>query len=196
MDEESIFEAARKLKGQAVRAAYLDRACGQNDELRREIEALLKIDDNPNSFLERAAPGLDHAVDVNRDVMAAGLAPAFEGDAAVVVGDTGNSVLKSLSQKIPEVPHVTLHDSHPDPGGIVQPGSPELPDKQDDDRYQLFGEIARGGMGAIIKGRDTDLGRDLAIKVLLRSHQETTDRDSYGFLRRSVRHWHTLTAAV
>ena len=38
-------------------------------------------------------------------------------------------------------------------------------------RYQLQGEIARGGMGAILKGRDVDLGRDLAIKVLLESHQ-------------------------
>jgi len=40
------------------------------------------------------------------------------------------------------------------------------------DRYQLFGEIARGGMGAVLKGRDRDLGRDLAVKVLLESHQE------------------------
>ena len=38
-------------------------------------------------------------------------------------------------------------------------------------RYQLQGEIARGGMGAILKGRDVDLGRDLALKVLLESHQ-------------------------
>jgi eukaryotic-like serine/threonine-protein kinase len=37
----------------------------------------------------------------------------------------------------------------------------------DTSRYRLFGEIARGGMGAILKGRDLDLGRDLAIKVLL-----------------------------
>ena len=32
--------------------------------------------------------------------------------------------------------------------------------------YQLLGEIARGGMGVILKGRDPDLGRDLAVKVL------------------------------
>ena len=32
--------------------------------------------------------------------------------------------------------------------------------------YQLLGEIARGGMGVILKGHDTDLGRDIAVKVL------------------------------
>ena len=36
-----------------------------------------------------------------------------------------------------------------------------------DPAYTLHGEIARGGMGAVLKGRDADLGRDLAVKVLL-----------------------------
>ena len=40
------------------------------------------------------------------------------------------------------------------------------------DRYILLGEIARGGMGAILKGRDSDLGRDLAIKILLDAHKD------------------------
>src|SRR5262249_28105292 len=48
-------------------------------------------------------------------------------------------------------------------------------------RYQLQGEIARGGMGAIPKGRDADLGRDLAIKVLLEAH-----RDNPGVIQRFV----------
>ena len=33
-------------------------------------------------------------------------------------------------------------------------------------RFQIEGEIARGGMGVILRGFDPDLGRDLAIKVL------------------------------
>jgi serine/threonine-protein kinase len=42
--------------------------------------------------------------------------------------------------------------------------------EQTGDRYQLQGEIARGGMGAVLRGRDVDLGRDMAIKVLLKKH--------------------------
>ena len=48
-------------------------------------------------------------------------------------------------------------------------------------RYQLLGEIGRGGMGAVLKGRDPDLGRDLAVKVLLEEH-----RDDPELVRRFV----------
>ena len=35
---------------------------------------------------------------------------------------------------------------------------------------ELLEEIARGGMGAILRGRDADIGRDVAVKVLLEAH--------------------------
>ncbi|MGO9470013.1 MAG: tetratricopeptide repeat protein [Isosphaeraceae bacterium] len=56
---------------------------------------------------------------------------------------------------------------------MVESSSPEMPALAErGDRYELFGEIARGGMGAILKGRDADLGRDLAVKVLLEAHTD------------------------
>src|SRR5262249_21726927 len=54
---------------------------------------------------------------------------------------------------------------------VVRPSSDPTPQQSETgDRYQLFGEIARGGMGAVLRGRDRDLGRDLAVKVLLEKH--------------------------
>ncbi len=42
-------------------------------------------------------------------------------------------------------------------------------------RYHLVGEIARGGVGVVLKGHDTDLGRDVAMKVLREEHLKNTD---------------------
>ena len=78
------------------------------------------------------------------------------------------SVLRSLGRTVDVPPKISLRDSGDiAPDQAAQPSSNELPEHKSMGRYQLHGEIARGGMGAILKGHDTDLGRDLAIKVLL-----------------------------
>jgi serine/threonine-protein kinase len=51
---------------------------------------------------------------------------------------------------------------------MIEPHEP-TPERTGD-RYQLFGEIARGGMAAVLRGRDLDLGREMAVKVLLKKH--------------------------
>jgi hypothetical protein len=84
-------------------------------------------------------------------------------------------VLESLARSIGQMPRVLLPDTAPNDVGvaITKPSSDEMPTPAErGDRYQLFGEIARGGMGAVLKGRDPDLGRDLAVKVLLESHED------------------------
>jgi tetratricopeptide (TPR) repeat protein len=66
---------------------------------------------------------------------------------------------------------VLLKEAEGDSAHIVKPHSDAMPSpEQTGDRYQFQGEIARGGMGAVLRGRDVDLGRDLAVKVLLEKH--------------------------
>jgi tetratricopeptide (TPR) repeat protein/tRNA A-37 threonylcarbamoyl transferase component Bud32 len=42
-------------------------------------------------------------------------------------------------------------------------------------RYQVLGEIARGGVGVVLKGHDVDLGRDVAMKVVREEHADNVD---------------------
>ena len=78
------------------------------------------------------------------------------------------SVLTSLGQTVDIAPNVVLRDpSKSEAVQVSESSSRGLPNPKSAGRYELHGEIARGGMGAILKGHDTDLGRDLAIKVLL-----------------------------
>jgi eukaryotic-like serine/threonine-protein kinase len=85
----------------------------------------------------------------------------------------GSSLLTTLDLSPGGAPHIQLRDLLDDHEPLVMPQSAEMPDQDGEGlgRYQLLGEIARGGMGAILKGRDVDLGRDLAIKVLLESQR-------------------------
>src|SRR5262245_34026204 len=69
------------------------------------------------------------------------------------------------------MPPVLLKVAEGESDHVVKPSSDAMPPPaQAGDRYQLFGEIARGGMGAVLRGRDVDLGRDLAVKVLLEKY--------------------------
>ncbi len=66
---ESIFFAALGKKTPAERASYLDRACGDDAELRRRVERLLEAHPQAVDFLARPAverPGLD-ALDLEPD---------------------------------------------------------------------------------------------------------------------------------
>jgi serine/threonine-protein kinase len=82
-----------------------------------------------------------------------------------------SGILSSLDASIGPLPRILLRDGPAEEIRPIRPGSKEMPELTGDrGRYQLLGEIARGGMGAVLKGRDVDLGRDLAVKVILEEH--------------------------
>ncbi len=56
--EEAIFDAALGFDGEQERAAYLQRACGDDSVLLHRLEALLKVYCSEQSFLEQAANSL------------------------------------------------------------------------------------------------------------------------------------------
>ncbi len=90
------------------------------------------------------------------------------------LGSAGQSVLASFSAGTK--PTIVLNESPvEEPEPIIRPASDESPKQTPDCRYQIQGEIARGGMGAIMHGRNVDLGRNLAIKVLLDAHKDKPD---------------------
>lgn len=83
--------------------------------------------------------------------------------------DDRRSVLDLLGTRHGQVSKILLPDSGSEHGGspIVAPGSALAKVKPSGrDKYRIVGEIARGGMGVILKGHDADLGRDVALKVL------------------------------
>src|SRR5215468_5607296 len=107
------------------------------------------------------AHDLDRTVDVPST-------PADSLDAGLAAGFGAPRSSLDASQR-----PLLLKEAEGDSAHVVKPQSDAMPPKeQTGDRYQLFGEIARGGMGAVLRGRDVDLGRDLAVKVLLEKHAD------------------------
>lgn len=101
------------------------------------------------------------------DTLDAGLRVAFgqsEGTSRI-------SVLEQLSDRLGDRERILLRQDPDVSIPMVRPLN-HVGDGPGDSRsrYQIVGEIAQGGIGVVLLGRDVDLGRDVAMKVLRPDH--------------------------
>ncbi len=81
------------------------------------------------------------------------------------VDATEHSVLARLSVDGSFEPPLLLDDESGEDGApLVTPTS------RSEGRYQVMGEIARGGVGVVLRGHDVDLGRPVAMKVVRKEY--------------------------
>jgi eukaryotic-like serine/threonine-protein kinase len=87
-----------------------------------------------------------------------------------------SGILSTLDEALGPVPRVLLREGLAGEERPARAPFEEIPVTVGDaGRYQLHGEIAHGGMGVVLKGRDVDLGRDVAVKVLLERHLDSPE---------------------
>jgi serine/threonine-protein kinase len=162
LDEEAIFQVARKIEVREARSAYLDQVCGGNPGLRDRLEALLQVYEQEKSFLE--SPPLDPDGSPTVD-----LPPLAEGPGTVIgpyklreqIGEGGMGVVYVAEQTQPVRRKVALK--------IIKPG---MDTKQVIARFeaerQALAMMDHPNIAKVHDGGTTDSGRPYFVMELVR----------------------------
>jgi serine/threonine protein kinase/WD40 repeat protein len=134
---QTVFLAAVEPGDPAQQAAFLDRECASDPELRRRVEALLQAHRDPASVLDRPAvtPRQDRSWMETTDL----------GSFADCEG--GKETLEPIS--------LGFLEPSPQPGALGRIG-----------HYEVLEVLGRGGFGIVLRAQDEALQRVVAVKVL------------------------------
>ncbi len=151
----TIFDQAVEIASSEERAAYLDRACGGDPELRRKVDTLIRALAEAGDFLE-ARPVLGDATGSETgetEALKSGSASAPASGGAIATGvltgrDAGNSEAHQASRTSNARPIVE------GPGSMIG-------------GYKLLERIGEGGMGAVyLAEQERPVRRRVALKVI------------------------------
>jgi serine/threonine protein kinase len=161
IDEEAIFQVARKIDAPEARQAYLDQICGADRGLRERLDALLRVYDQERSFLE--TPPADASLTADVDV------PLTEGPGTVIgpykllepIGEGGMGVVYMAEQTRPVRRKVALK--------IIKPG---MDTKQVIARFeaerQALALMDHPNIAHVLEAGTTESGRPYFVMELVR----------------------------